>query len=226
MARVIAPYGGGTLVGKLGSVVAQRGPFGNVLRTFSKPVNPNTTQQQTVKIAMQFLSRTWERDLSQTQRKDWNDYGRQTPMTNDRGQEVFYSGRNHFIRTNSNPVRTMGPGAVVLDAPITPGIIAPALPLLTVNPGNGDVLLIQLDQVTPGDFRWYSSVSPLQNAATNFYKKGFTNFRSVNVAPPPTRLLKTFGPIPSGTKIFVRHSHFQPSTRKLSAAIIEELITP
>jgi len=99
----LVKYGGG-IVGISGSIAGNthaRNRFGNYIRSRTKPVNPNTAAQQSIKASMAALTTRWAQTLTAAQRTAWNLYGASVAMKNRLGETVNLTGFNHYIRSNS-----------------------------------------------------------------------------------------------------------------------------
>jgi len=223
-AIIIAPFGGGTLIGKLGSVVFQRGPFGNLARQFVKPVNPNTPRQVAVRGIMQQLSQAWNTTLTNTNRTNWNLYAKQTPMINKTGQQVFFSGRMQFIRSQFLNVSKNGIGALSAAAPLTPGIHQAPILALTFDAATGVVELAGID--VGGATNWVANflVASPQGNQVNYFKGPFASTVEFDQTMLPPATLQTFGAVPVGTKCFVSSRILDTDTGKASTPDIFEVI--
>jgi len=96
-------YGGG-IVQMSGSIAGNthaRNRFGNYMRARTKPVNPNTDAQASVRAVIAFLTEHWKDALSDAQRTAWNTYAAAIAWNNKLGEVVHLTGFNHFMRANS-----------------------------------------------------------------------------------------------------------------------------
>lgn len=94
---------GGGIVGMAGSIAGttfSRNRYGAYARARTKPVNPNTAAQQTIRAALAFLTDRWSNTLTAAQRTAWNLYGSNVVMTNRLGESMNLSGFNHYVRSN------------------------------------------------------------------------------------------------------------------------------
>jgi len=129
MALQRGAYGGAQIKGSIGSQTYQAGPYGQIIRSRTVPVNPNTPAQAAVRFAMQFYAQEWNDVLTAAQRANWAAYAVATPLTNRFGELVNVGGRQMYLR--SALAATTGGLIPVADAPSLPGI--PAIPLVTYN---------------------------------------------------------------------------------------------
>jgi len=100
MALVVysGPVGG--LSGSAGGNTYARNRFGYYVRNRTRPVNPNTARQNTVRQALAELTQRWSQVLTSAQRDAWNLYGQNTLMTNRLGAPIHPTGFNHYLRSN------------------------------------------------------------------------------------------------------------------------------
>ncbi len=99
----------GQLSGSLAGVVASRNRFGPYFRNRAIPVNPNTGRQMAARNAFSSLATAWSNDLSQLERDAWNLYASQVTVKDALGNDIFLSGFNMFIRTNTITIPALLP---------------------------------------------------------------------------------------------------------------------
>ncbi len=87
--------------GKLGGHVAQKGTYGNVLRTKVSPINRRTVPQQNRRAGIAELSRDWG-TLTEVERTSWNNFAKTNPVTDVFGNAMNLSGFNMFCKVNLN----------------------------------------------------------------------------------------------------------------------------
>lgn len=99
----LVKYGGGIIgmSGKIAGNVFAKNRYGNYVRSWSNPVNPNSAKQVAVRAAVAYLSQYWKSGLTAAQRVAWATYAASVAMKNRLGESVFLTGFNHFIRSNS-----------------------------------------------------------------------------------------------------------------------------
>ena len=88
------------LSGSQGGSTYSRNRFGYYVRNRTRPVNPNTARQNTIRQALAELTQRWSQVLSSAQRAAWNLYSQNTPMTNRLGAPIHPTGFNHYLRSN------------------------------------------------------------------------------------------------------------------------------
>ena len=116
-------FGGGIteMRGSIAGNTYSRNRYGAYARARTKPVNPNTGPQQSVRATMAFLTDRWSQTLTAAQRTAWNLYGANVVMTNKLGESINLSGFNHYIRSNMDYKNrfnaTIDAGPVVFEIP-------------------------------------------------------------------------------------------------------------
>lgn len=111
----LVKFGGGVvqMSGSIAGDTFARNRYGNYCRARTKPTNPNTALQQTVRAAVAVLTARWSQTLTAVQRTAWNLYADSVNMKNRLGEVVHLSGFNHYIRSNTVRLRV---GAPIVDA--------------------------------------------------------------------------------------------------------------
>jgi hypothetical protein len=117
---------GGGVVGMSGSIAGNtfaRNRYGSYVRSRIKPINPNTSRQQTVRNCLSDLTSRWSQVLTATQRTSWNLYAASLAMTNKFGETMHLSGCNHYLRSNSilmaNAKTPVDAGPTLFELPAT-----------------------------------------------------------------------------------------------------------
>ena len=87
--------------GSLGGTVFSHNRFGYYCRDKVTPTNPNTALQQAVRKNFQNLAWAWANILTEAQRVAWNLYGTSVVMKDALGEDIYLTGFNQFIRSNS-----------------------------------------------------------------------------------------------------------------------------
>ncbi len=101
--------------GSLDGTVFSHNRFGRYTRNGSRPVNPLSQRQAAIRAAFTAVASRWESTLTQPQRDAWDVYAANIPVTNRLGDEVFLTGFNHYIRSNTAIQQASGP--IVDDGP-------------------------------------------------------------------------------------------------------------
>lgn len=112
----------GEIRGSIGGKVYSRNRYGPYIRNRAVPTNPNTARQQAARLNFADCAVRWSDILTPAQRTAWNLYGSSVAVTNRLGQQMYLSGSNHHLRSNS----------AILQVPGTP---VPAGPTIFTLPG-------------------------------------------------------------------------------------------
>lgn len=209
MAVVVLPEGQ-QRSGKQGGIVWSRNRFGAYVRNRAVPVNPNTDRQVAIRNAVRSLSIRWETLLSQAQRDAWDTYASNVVWKNPLGQDVYLTGLNHFIRSNTQlVVDAFSPNDT---APTIFDIGAAELSLAVAASEATQILTITYDD-TPawakedGGHQWFFHGIP-QNAARVFFGGPWRRCQRVDgsATTPPTSptTAPAQWPIAAGQRVWVR----------------------
>jgi len=111
----LVKYGGGIIEmsGSIAGNTFARNHYGSYVRARTKPVNPNSALQQTVRGSLTLMAYRWAQILTAVQRTAWDLYGASVSMKNRLGADVYMTGFNHYIRSNS--IRQQS-GLAIIDA--------------------------------------------------------------------------------------------------------------
>jgi hypothetical protein len=101
------------LKGKLAGSVFQRNRYGNIIRNKTIPINPNTLDQQQVRLNVADLSKTWG-TLSVNQRDRWSQVALDFPLVRG-GRTYVLNGFMFFMKLNRCLQEIEE--AIILDAP-------------------------------------------------------------------------------------------------------------
>jgi len=103
-------FGGGIvqMSGSIAGTTFARNRYGNYARARTKPVNPNTANQQVIRGLMATLTTAWSQTLTAAQRTAWNLYASSVSMKNRLGEAVNLTGFNHYLRSNIAIVQAGG----------------------------------------------------------------------------------------------------------------------
>ena len=217
MAIIQNPFGGGVLIGSIGSTTFQRGRFGNLARSRTKPVDPNSPRQQAVKINMSLASAEWD-TLSAAQVDAWNSYGANTPTTGPKGNQINLTGRDMFMRSRMFQLR--GDFGPLLTAPPLPGQLEIPAVTLVYNSGTGvlDLTAIQGEPAV-GVVRFLTSRN--LRGTRNYWKGPFELTFNHETAFPPPIAIATVVPAPLvGNKVFVQYKAWSADSNAVSPSAI------
>lgn len=222
MALITAPYGGGTLIGSIGSTTFQRNRYGNLARQRVSPVNPNTLRQVNTRAALAYLSGLWGTGLTQSERDNWNAYAASTPWF---PHLKFITGQAAFIAVNWVPVYVDGPGTENVTAPPTPLMSAHNILTITASAAGGTVVLNLINPAGNGNDTWLVEVSQVLGPGKYFWKGPFQFQTSFTGAVALPFMLKDFGVAQTaGTKIWVKSRKYSGDENKVSPVQIQPLI--
>lgn len=114
------PLLGTDLSGSVGGITASHNRGGAYFRERVIPVNPATPQQGVVRAIVSSLAGLWQSTLTSAQRSAWETYAANTPVQNAIGAEIFLTGLNMYIRSNTPILQASLPR--VDDGPIIFGL--------------------------------------------------------------------------------------------------------
>jgi len=99
----LVKFGGGIIKmsGSIAGNVFARNRSGDYVRSWKKPINPQSPAQGLIRSALAFLADRWHSALTAVQRQAWNLYAGNVAMKNALGETTYLSGYNHYIRSNS-----------------------------------------------------------------------------------------------------------------------------
>lgn len=166
-------YGGGIIQmsGSIAGNTFARNRSGNYVRARTKPVNPKTALQQTIRDAIAELSTRWSQTLTPDKRQAWNQYAANVAMKNKLGETVRLSGFNHYIRSNSilvqNGLAPVDPGPTIFELPLKDPTLA-----ITANSTTKKITVsfdITLDWLDEDGAYFFTYQGSPQNAQRNFF---------------------------------------------------------
>lgn len=205
--------------GSIGATTFSHNRFGPYIRARSVPVNPNTDRQVAIRNAVRSLTILWETVLTQGQRNAWDAYAAATVWTNKFGDNVWLTGLNHYVRSNTSLV-ALGFGRIDT-APGTGGLAAAELLLGCTASEATQQITITFDDTAPwandaGSFQHFYLGLPQAAGVTFFagpYKyvvsvAGVTPAVSPKVATSPWTLV-------AGQRLWLR-SRIMEADGKLS----------
>lgn len=206
----LVKYGGGVIQmsGSIGGNTHARNRYGNYVRARTKPINPNSASQVTVRAIMAFLVERWSETLTAAQRTAWNLYASEVSMLNKLGESIHLSGFNHYVRSNSIRSRIGAPivdaGPVVFEIPEQDPIFA-----ITASEATQQVSFAYdstMDWADEDDaYITFAQGSP-QNPQRNFFDgpwKHCAQVEGVNGAPPASpKVAAAVWPISEGQHLW------------------------
>lgn len=109
----LVKLGGGVtaISGSMAGNTFARNRFGNYVRARTKPVNPRSPGQITIRTLLSYLAEIWHTTLDDVKRGQWETYANAINMNNRLGEAIKLTGFNHFIRSN---VARMQPGLLMI----------------------------------------------------------------------------------------------------------------
>ena len=87
--------------GSIGGTTFSRNRFGQYTRGRAVPVNPNSDRQQAARNIFSQLAELWTSALTDVERAAWDLYASNVAFKDSLGQDIFLTGFNHYIRSNS-----------------------------------------------------------------------------------------------------------------------------
>ena len=186
----LVKYGAGVvqMSGSIAGDVHARNRFGNYIRPRTKPVNPNSARQVTMRARMTFFAEEWRETLTALQRTAWNTYAAAVAWTNRLGETVHLTGFNHYCR--SNTVIGDCNGTQVNDGPVNLNLPAQDGTIVITGSVAAQQFSIafddNMDWAGEDDAYLYALHGTPQNATRNFFKGPWTGrtFLSGNTAVP------------------------------------------
>lgn len=186
MALVVLPEGQ-QRSGKQGGIVWSHNRAGAYVRARSIPVNPNTDRQVAVRNGVRSISIAWDTVLTQVQRDAWEVYAANVTWKNKLGQDIYLTGLNHFIR--SNTPRVMNGIARVDAAPVIFDLAAAELELAATASEATQDLTIDGDPlaawVGEADAWHFMHMGLPQNAGIGYFGGPWRQITAVPGAGPP-----------------------------------------
>lgn len=169
----LVKFGGGIsqMTGSIAGNTFARNRYGNYVRSRTKPVNPNSTDQVAARSRIGNLTQYWRTTLEPAERIAWATYAAAIAMKNKLGETTYLTGFNHFVRSNAVFLQcgeaVVEPGPTTLALPEKDSTLAVAGSVATQK------LTITIDE----DLPWMSEVGAFmqveagqpQNATRNFF---------------------------------------------------------
>lgn len=136
--------------GKQGGSVFSRNSYGAYIRAKTSPVQPRTTAQMAIRAGFTTVSQAWRDVLVATERSAWDDYAKQTPLSDRFGNKILLTGATMFVRYNSTLVGILA--TVLKVAPTLPGEADMPRATLTGTAAAGVNISALLPVIAAGDY--------------------------------------------------------------------------
>ena len=188
--------------GSQANTTASRNRFGQYNRTRAMPVNPNSARQVIARGRLTELSVAW-RDLSDSERAAWNEYGAAHPRTDSLGQTVYPTGHQSFVGVNSALIN-----ASLAQVTVPPVDVDIEAPVITPTAEEAAFTVAYTPTPVPTSHRLVVEASPAVSAGRTFngdYR--FVASAAAAAASPLdifTAWTAKFGGLQEGKKVFLR----------------------
>lgn len=204
--------------GSIGGITGSHNRGGMYLRARAMPVNPNTSQQQSVRAAMDACTTYWSTTLTTAQRNAWDTYAKNVTKTDKLGEARNLTGQNWFCAVNV--VRVQAGVAILAAAPavfntgtLTPVSITastPATPSIGITFTNTDSWATAVGGYL---FVWVSRPqSPTVNRPTNGYRYAGKVSGAVSAPTSPATMTVPFA-FATGQRLWVKTRAMQTDGR-------------
>lgn len=200
-------FGGGVtqMSGSIGGTTYARNRFGNYSRSRTKPVNPQSAYQGSVRGIFAELAERWSATLTATMRTAWNAYGNAVAMKNRLGEVTYMTGFNHYLRSNSIRFRQFSTyadaGPTVLSLPETDATLAVVCSVATQD------LSVSFDVGLPwwadAGSRMIIEMGQPQLASRNFFNGPWKLAGPVAVGQPSPKSIPVAYTVALGQKIWI-----------------------
>lgn len=167
--------------GSIGNTTYGHNKGGQYARARTAPTNPNTSRQQQTRTVFGSRASAWK-ELTPTQRLQWDTYSQTHTVKNALGQDVFISGMAWYVMFNS---RLADAGATLITTPPPQG--APTgLDTLTVTFTDADTLNVAFTPALSGTYRIQLWQTPPggQGASPNFNQSRLVGYSAAGQASP------------------------------------------
>lgn len=155
------------LRGSVGGVTFARNSYGAYARNKTSPVQPRSPQQMLIRAAFTQISQAWRDILVTTERAAWDDYAKQTPMSDVLGNKILLTGATMFVRYNTGLVGILP--AILKIAPTLPGEAQMAKVTLTATVADGVKITSLVPTLIAGDYAIaYSNKAPIPTSREFF----------------------------------------------------------
>ncbi len=203
--------------GAVGGIVFSHNRGGSYIRTLKVPTNPASAFQVLARNRMSDLTNRWLNTLTDAQRDDWATYAANVPIVNRIGEQIFLTGLNWYVASNS--LRNQAGLLRSDDAPatfnlaafsITTIVASEATQVVQVGYGTGD-------DWTDDDGAMLAWVTRPQNPTRNFNNLPYRFAAAVlgvtaTPPPPPFDVPAPFA-FTLGQRLFVKLNVVNPDAR-------------
>jgi len=218
----------GELSGKIAGNVFAHNRGGSYVRAWKVPYNPNYPLQQRVRAAMAMLVIYWGESLTIEQRAAWATYAANVEMTNRLGEPIFYTGQNHFIR--SNVPRVQSESAIAEDAPEIFNLGSFAS--FSIEAETPTVVWVTFNDQEDWCFELGSYMliqeGIQQSPTVNFYKSPFSFLFRIaghpDFAPTSPHQIATTLEMNAGNRMFIRARVSRADARLSASQIVHDII--
>lgn len=124
---------GGAPSGALGGLVFSHGRGGAYMRSRVIPTNPSSSFQVLARNRMSALTNYWFNGLTVAERQSWDTYAANVPVTNRIGQQIYLTGMNWYVASNSLRDQAGGTITWLADAPTVFNLASFALDVVTAS---------------------------------------------------------------------------------------------
>lgn len=196
--------------GSIGGTTYARNRYGAYARQRTKPVNPNSERQMSVRTAMSACRAAWFNTLTAAQREGWALYANSVPMINKLGETINLSGYNQFCRSAAATIN--GGLDIVAAAPTEFALPEQDSTLAVVPTADDQKLAVTFDNTLPwanetGAALLIYQGSP-QDTTRNFFDGPWRYVGKVagNDTTPPTSpaSLDAAFPVATGQKVWLK----------------------
>ncbi len=119
--------------GSQGGSTYSKNRYGYYVRNKTKPVNPNTPAQSSIRSKFAQLMSSWGL-LTTAQREAWSNYALNTPIIDKLGKGIILPGQQMYV--GNNVLRLQAGLSIVSDGPVTFGLPELTLPVATITAGD------------------------------------------------------------------------------------------
>lgn len=206
--------------GSIGGTIFSKNANASYAKNFTKPTNPDTTGQQTVRGIFGTVSQLWK-TLTDAERQSWIDAAANFPYTNKVGETSYYTGSQLFNKLNGQLLQGDPAAVIFTTAPsllsltsifqMTTALSVASGGTLTVNnttdlPVGQEVLVFATGPISNGVYR------PKKNQFKRIGSYPTVGFGSIDGAAYTADLIAKTGPLVAGEVRWVRSETYAPAT--------------